>query len=74
VGPQAPRACKSPARELLNIDAAAIYLNVGTRFVRRLVDERRVRVIRIGRHIRFDRRDLDQLIVDGTTEVSAAPK
>jgi excisionase family DNA binding protein len=54
---------------LLDVRGAADYLNVAPRFVRRLVQERRVAFVRIGRHIRFDVRDLDQLVAAGRVEV-----
>lgn len=45
--------------EWLNVAEAARYLNVGERFVRRLIEERRLRFHRFGRLIRLRRPDLD---------------
>jgi excisionase family DNA binding protein len=56
------------ARPLLDVQGAADYLNVAPRFVRRLVQERRVAFVRVGRHIRFDVRDLEQFVAAGRVE------
>jgi excisionase family DNA binding protein len=53
---------------LLTADQAAEYLNVTPRFVRRLTSERRVPFVRLGRHVRFDTRDLDEFIAAGRCE------
>ncbi|MCP4959211.1 MAG: helix-turn-helix domain-containing protein, partial [bacterium] len=45
--------------QLLTIDEAAERLNVSVRFVRRLVAERRVPYLKIGKFVRFDQDDLD---------------
>jgi excisionase family DNA binding protein len=44
---------------LLDIGGAAEYLNVNPRFVRRLVAERRINYLKIGKFVRFDQRELD---------------
>jgi excisionase family DNA binding protein len=44
------------AEVLLDIDGLATRLGVTSRFVRRLVEERRVPYLKIGRLVRFDRR------------------
>lgn len=53
----------------MNVDSAAEYLCVSPRYVRRLVRERRVAFHKVGKHLRFDRRDLDALIAAGRVEV-----
>jgi len=40
-------------------------LGVPVRFVRRLVAERRVRFVKLGRYVRFDPADLDALVAAG---------
>jgi excisionase family DNA binding protein len=45
---------------LLDIAALAERLNVTTRFVRRLIDTRRVPYLKVGKFIRFDPADIDQ--------------
>lgn len=48
--------------ELLDIEAAAARLNVSDRYLRRLVYERRIPHVRIGRYIRFELADIDAWI------------
>ncbi len=47
---------------LLDVDALAHRLAVSPRFVRRLVEERRIRFLKIGRHVRFDPTDVEHWI------------
>ncbi len=47
-------------QSLLNIDGAADYLNVSPRFIRRLVAQRRITYLKIGKFIRFDQDELDE--------------
>ena len=44
---------------LFEIDQAAEYLNVSVRMIRRMVEEKRVAYIKIGKLIRIDKRDID---------------
>jgi excisionase family DNA binding protein len=44
---------------LLSVDQAARRLGTSVRFVRRLVFERRIAYVKLGRHIRIATRDLD---------------
>jgi len=44
--------------ELVDIETLAKLLNVSVRYVRRMVDEQRVEVVKIGHFVRFD---LDQI-------------
>jgi excisionase family DNA binding protein len=46
---------------------AAEQLNVPLRFVERCVFQRRVRVVRLGRHVRIPESALAELMTDGTT-------
>jgi excisionase family DNA binding protein len=46
---------------------AAEQLNVPIRFVERCVSQRRVRVIRLGRHIRIPESALAELLTSGTS-------
>ena len=51
--------------EWLDIDGAQHYLgDVGEKFVRRLVYERRVRYFKVGKFLRFRPTDLDEVIVE----------
>lgn len=52
-------------RPLLDVAGAADYLSSSEHFVRRLVRERRVPFIKLGRFVRFDPDDLDAFIEAG---------
>lgn len=47
---------------------AAEHLGVTVRFIRRLVAERRVTYYKVGRHLRFDRADLDDFLENARVE------
>lgn len=51
--------------ELLTCCQAGDYLRTGERFVRRLVAERRITYIKLGRHVRLQRSVLDDFIAAG---------
>ncbi|MBS1673512.1 MAG: excisionase family DNA-binding protein [Actinobacteria bacterium] len=55
----------SDRRPLLDVAGAAEYLTTSEHFVRRLVRERRVAVIRLGRHVRLSPDDLDAYVTAG---------
>ena len=57
-----------PSAPLIDIDQAAVRLGVTPRFVRRLVDERRIPFHKIGKFVRFDPADIDRYIVRGRVE------
>ncbi len=50
---------------LLTIEEVADRLNVGVRFVRRLVAERRIVFHKVGHYVRFNPADVDALIAAG---------
>ncbi len=52
----------SPYMTLLDIDGAADHLNVSPRFIRRLVAQRRVNYLKIGKFVRFDQDELDEWV------------
>lgn len=54
------------ADRLLTVPEAAQVLNVGERFVRRLVAERRITVVHVGRHVRIPESAVDAFIDAGT--------
>ena len=56
---------------LLTVEQAAERLGTSVRFVRRLVAERRIAYVKIGRHVRIATRDLDAFIAAGRVEASA---
>lgn len=51
-------------RSLLDVEAAARYLGITQRHVRRLIHERRVPYVKIGNRVRLDPDDLDEFIAD----------
>jgi excisionase family DNA binding protein len=51
-------------RTPLDINAAAEYLGMKPRFIRRLVDERRISFFKVGRYVRLDPDVLDQYLAD----------
>ena len=56
---------------LLTVDEAAEGLGTSTRFVRRLIAERRIAYIRVGRHVRIAEADLASFVAAGRVEASA---
>ncbi len=59
-------------RRLLDVDTAAEYLSVTPRFIRRLVAERRLPFVKLGRHLRFDPSDLDRFVDAGRVDAVGA--
>ncbi len=53
---------------LLTLDEAGERLGTGLRFARRLVAERRIRFVRIGRHVRIPVSALEEFIDAGTVQ------
>jgi excisionase family DNA binding protein len=52
----------------MSMDAAAEYLSASPRFIRRLVAERRVPYVKVGRLVRLTAEDLDDFIAAGRVE------
>jgi excisionase family DNA binding protein len=50
---------------LLTVDEAAERLGTSTRFIRRLIAERRIAYTKLGRHVRIAARDLDAYVASG---------
>ena len=53
---------------LLSVEQAAERLGTSVRFVRRLVFERRIAYVKLGRHVRISSRDLDAFIEAGRVD------
>ncbi len=53
---------------LLSVTEAAAVLGTSTRFPRRLVAERRIRFVRVGRHVRIPASALEEFVAAGTVE------
>ena len=59
-----PEADATAAVSLLDVGGAAARLSVTVRFVRRLVAERRIPYVKVGKFVRFDPADLEAWIDD----------
>jgi excisionase family DNA binding protein len=55
---------------LLTVEEAADRLGTSVRFVRRLIAERRIAYIRVGRHVRIAEADLASFVAAGRVEAS----
>jgi excisionase family DNA binding protein len=68
----------APAEQLLSVEAAAERLDTGPRFIRRLIAERRIEFVRVGRHVRISESALAEYIEAGKvpplTAASLRPK
>ena len=53
---------------LLTVPEAAERLNTSERFIRRIINERRIQFIRVGRHVRIAESVLDAYVGAGTVE------
>jgi excisionase family DNA binding protein len=60
-------------RTLLTVDQAAVRLGTSTRFIRRLVAERRIAYNKVGRYVRISEDDIDAFVASGRVEVRAHP-
>jgi excisionase family DNA binding protein len=58
---------------LLTPQEAADRLGTSLRFVRRLVFERRIPFVKVGRHVRIATSDLDAFITAGRIEAGSLP-
>ncbi len=54
--------------ELLSVEQAAEFFGTSVRFPRRLIAERRIRFVRLGRLVRIPRSSLEQFVSSGTVE------
>jgi excisionase family DNA binding protein len=54
---------------LLTVEEAAERLGTSTRFVRRLIAERRIAYVKVGRHVRLDPADVEAFIAARRVEV-----
>jgi excisionase family DNA binding protein len=53
------------ADRLLTVEAAAERMSTSTRFIRRLISERRIAYVKIGRHVRITEADIAAFIESG---------
>lgn len=66
---RAPQPETPPA--LLRIRPAAEYMGVTERFMRRLVEQRRIRHFKVGQFVMFQRSDLDDYLAASVREAVA---
>ena len=59
---------RPPADRLLTVSEAAEILSTSERFPRRLIEERRIRFVRVGRHVRIPESALRDYIAAGLVE------
>ena len=52
--------------QLLSVDAVADRLGTSSRFIRRLITERRIEFVRVGRHVRISESTVAAFIEAGT--------
>jgi excisionase family DNA binding protein len=57
-----------PPERLLTLSEVAAILSTSERFPRRLIEERRIRFVRIGRHVRIPDSALAEFIAAGVVE------
>jgi excisionase family DNA binding protein len=57
--------------KLLTVEQAANRLGTSERFVRRLIAERRIAYVKLGRHVRIAEPDLINFVVTGRIEEGA---
>ncbi len=50
---------------LLTVAQAGEYLGTGERFIRRLITERRIAFVKVGKYVRLERSALDALVDKG---------
>ena len=58
----------APAERLLTVVEVAELLSTSERFPRRLIEERRIRFVRVGRHVRIPESALREFIASGLVE------
>jgi excisionase family DNA binding protein len=58
---------------LLTVDQAGELLNTGPRFVRRLIAERRIEFVHVGRHVRISESALLRFVEAGSVPVMPIP-
>jgi excisionase family DNA binding protein len=60
--------CEGQVEKLLTVAQAAELLGTTERFPRRLIAERRIRFVRVGRHVRIPESALAEFITAGLVE------
>jgi len=65
---------RQPSDRLLTVAEAAELLSTSPRFPRRLIEERRIRFVRVGRHVRIPESALREFIAAGLVEPISTTK
>jgi len=60
----------NPTTPLLDVNQVAERLGVSPRFVRRLIDERRIPFCKLGKFVRFDPGDVDAWVAERRVEAA----
>jgi excisionase family DNA binding protein len=60
--------------KLLTVDQAASILGTTARFPRRLISQRRIRFVRLGRHVRIPESAVAEFVAQGTVEPVPLPR
>jgi excisionase family DNA binding protein len=63
----------SSCEQLLTVDAAADRLSTSPRFIRRLIAERRIEFVKVGRHVRVSESALAAFVEAGRTPAVTVP-
>jgi excisionase family DNA binding protein len=63
-----------PADRLLTVDEAAARLGTTTRFPRRLIEERRITFVKIGRHVRIPESAIQEFVTAHTVAPLRRPR
>ena len=59
---------------LLTLEEAADVLGTGLRFTRRLIAERRIEFVKVGRHVRIPKTALAEYVQAATVHPTRAPR
>jgi excisionase family DNA binding protein len=68
------RRVQGQSDQLLTVDAAAERMSTSVRFVRRLIAERRIEFVKVGRHVRISESALADFIDAGRIEPMTVAK
>ena len=63
---------RPPAVQLLTVEEAAKRMSTSVRFIRRLIAERRIEFVKVGRHVRISEPALAAFINAGRVQAMAA--
>jgi excisionase family DNA binding protein len=68
------RPVRGQSDQLLTVEAAAERMSTSARFIRRLIAERRIEFVKVGRHVRISEAALAEFIDAGRIEPMTAAK